>query len=356
MLAHVGELRDEPLPAGVGLGLRLERGALLAQGGQRSQPAGHVGEPLAGSVRLRHLLFQLRDPRLGGRGLVVGDTNFGLEPQGGVAELLEALGPGPQLGEAALDAGPHLRRGAFRRRRGGPPLARTALTLLQLDRIAQAGADCIEPGAEHGALLLEPLLRDPQAVVAQHPREELGPLRRGHRRHDGELFLAGEVGIEELIAGHPEQAGDPLGHRAETVGDRRALAILVELSSVERADQAVVVGPQAEVHLHFDPVARGGPAAADRIAAAPGRGHAVHRPRDRLEDRGLPRAVGPDDPGEAHTELQLGVLVLPEVAEVQPVDLHQAPAQSRSTESISSPPSRTNASRSRSAGSGRPVR
>ena len=86
-----------------------------------------------------------------------------------------------------------------------------------------------EPGTKRGALFLEPILRGPEPLVPQHPGEKLGALGRTHRGHDRELFLAGEVGVEELVASHPHDPGDMRGHAADAVLDRVRIIVLVEL-------------------------------------------------------------------------------------------------------------------------------
>ena len=56
---------------------------------------------------------------------------------------------------------------------------------------------------------------------------------------------------------------------------------------------------------------------ANRIARSARRRHAVQRPRDRLEHRRLAGAVRPDDARDPRLEIDSGVDVLPEIAEMQ---------------------------------------
>src|SRR4029077_1849337 len=167
-----------------------------------------------------------------------------------------------------------------------------------------------------------------------------------------QLLLAGEVGVEELLTRHSKQAGDPLGDRADRIGGRRRLSVLVQLRAVQRANDAVLVRAEAELQFHLD--ARPGWRATppDGLSTPPRGRHAVHGPGDGLEDRRLTGAVGTDDAGQAGAEHELGVLVLAEIGQPNAADLHQ-PAKPRSTLSTSASPSRTNASRSSSAGRGR---
>ena len=356
VIPHVRELRAHTLAPDVRLGEPLERLALGSESGQHLEPAAHLGQPLAGALGLGDLRLQPLDPLRRGAQLVIGHAELRLEREVGVAKLPQPLGARPGLGELPLQLAPRGVRRSLRRRRRCHALAGLGLRGVELGGIAEARPQRVEPGAQGRALLAEPVLRGADAIVPQHPREELGPLRRAHRRHHRQLLLAGEVGIEELFPGHAEEAGDPVGDRAEAVRDGSGLAVLVELRAVERADDAVVMRAEREIHLHLDPLPRPGPAAANGVAAAARGRHPVHRPRDGLEDGGLPRPVRTDDAGQARPQLQLGVLVLAEVPQADAIDLHQVPARSRSTASIRSPPSRTNSSRSSSAGSGRPRR
>src|SRR6185312_2993760 len=82
------------------------------------------------------------------------------------------------------------------------------------------------------------------------------------------------------------------------------------------------VRPEVEIELDLYRSARSRPHEADRIAVAANRRIAVQRPRDRLEDGRLPRAVGTDDARETGSEAELGPGVLAEVGEAEAVDPH----------------------------------
>ncbi len=351
--ADVVELREQAFPRRVRLGFPLEGRDLVAERGQRGQPQPHLFQLRARGRRFRHLAFEPLDPLGGGGPLVVGDAQLGLEGQRGLAEPLELLPPRPHFGQPALRRRRRGGGGALRRAGRCHALVGTGLGRLDLGQIDQPGAERVVAGAERRPPLLEPVLRGPDPLVPEDAREELRALGRGHRRHDGELLLPGEVGVEELVARHAEETGDALGDGADRVGDRRRIAVLVELGAVQGAQDAILVGAEGELELDLHPRARRRAATADGLPAAARRRHAVHRPGDGLEQRGLAGAVGADDAREARAELEIGVLVLAEIAEPQPVDLHQAPARSRSTASIRDSPRRTNASRSSSAGRGR---
>src|SRR6185503_11851115 len=76
---------------------------------------------------------------------------------------------------------------------------------------------------------------------------------------------------------------------------------------------------QVDAHLRTRPSAQ----PLDRLAC-PARGRrAVERPRNRLEQRRFAGAVGTDDAGNAEVEVDPRVDVLPEVAEVELIELHQ---------------------------------
>src|SRR5207237_764002 len=54
-----------------------------------------------------------------------------------------------------------------------------------------------------------PLLRLAQALVPEHARQKRRPLRLAERRHHGQLLLAREVGVEEIVVGHSQPALEP---------------------------------------------------------------------------------------------------------------------------------------------------
>ena len=262
-----------------------------------------------------HLALEPLGPLGGGGHLVVGHAQLGLEGQRSLAELLQLLPARADLGQASLAAAAAA-AAARLGRRGPPPRARG-----RGPRPPRARPD---PTARRGARRAgrasadrRSLSRSCAARIRSYPstrERNWARSGRAHRRHDRELLLAGEVGVEELVAGHAQEAGDPLGDGADAVGDRRRIAVLVELGAVERAKDAVLVGAEREVELDLHPGARRRPAAANGLPAAARGRHAVHRPGDGLEQGGLARAVGADDAGEAGAELELGVLVLAEVA------------------------------------------
>jgi hypothetical protein len=243
--------------------------------------------------------------------------------------------------------------GRFGPLRGLEPVVCLLPGRLQLGCVRESGAQPFEPGTERRSLVLQAILGRSETLVTQHAREELSALGGAHRGHHGQIFLPGEVGIEEFVARHAQETSHPLRDRPNAVRDRGRISVLIELGVRQRPDDAILVGTQCELNFDFDSGLQRRAPAAQRLPATPGSRHAVHGPGDRLEQRGLARAVGSDDSGEAGTELYLGVLVLAKILEAQAVDLHQPPAKSRSTLSIKSRPRRTNASRSSSAGKGR---
>src|SRR5438477_3390993 len=108
---------------------------------------------------------------------------------------------------------------------------------------------------------------------------------------------------------------------------------------------------EAEFQLDQDLRARLRPQVADRILVAARGDIAVNRPGDRLEQGGLAGAVGADDAGDSVAKRNLGIGVLAEVDEPQPMQLHGD--SSRATDSRYSTPSFTNDSRFNSASNGR---
>ena len=64
-----------------------------------------------------------------------------------------------------------------------------------------------------------------QPLVPQHPRQELAPVYRLQGGHHRQLFLTGEVRVEELVVRHPQRPLELLGHRLQGVGDEHAVLI-----------------------------------------------------------------------------------------------------------------------------------
>ena len=168
------------LARGVRLGLPLERGDLLAERGQRRQPP-RAPPRAAGAAAAASAACALQPLHAlgGGDDLMVGDAELGLERQRGLAEPLELLPPGPDLGQPSLGrpAAAALPR-ASPALRGRHPLAGARLGRLDLGQIAQPAAERFVPRPERGAPLLEPVLRRADPLVPEHAGEELRPLRR----------------------------------------------------------------------------------------------------------------------------------------------------------------------------------
>src|SRR5262245_53653786 len=231
------------------------------------------------------------------------------------------------------------------------PLQRGGAVGLELALVRQPRFQTLQLGGESVADLPYALLRQLQPLVAEYARQERRPLDFAERRHHRQLFLAREIGVEELVVRHAEHAAQPLGDRFERV--RHDLAVLPQLRAVEVARDGVLVRSQREVEgdLHARP-ARGA-VPPDRVLVAAHRLHAVDRPGDRFEQRRFPRPVGTDDAGDPGPKLDLGLGELPEVLEPQPLQLHQAASPSGPACSRYSTPVRTNSSRGMSASSSR---
>ena len=104
--------------------------------------------------------------------------------------------------------------------------------------------------------LADPLLRKRELLVPQHARQKrraLGPRGIGE---DRQLFLTGEVGVEEFVVRHAEDALQAGGDFLERIGDDDA--ILVQLGVVETAFDAKRMAPQREFQLHAHRGARFG--------------------------------------------------------------------------------------------------
>ena len=113
----------------------------------------------------------------------------------------------------------------------------------------------------------------------------------------------------------------------DAVGDRRRRSpSWIELGAAQRPHHAVAVRAEREHRAPPRRRARGGaPRRRMRLPVATRGRHAVHRPGDGLEQRGLAGAVGSHDARQAAAEHELGVLVLPEVDEAQAMDDHGRP-------------------------------
>ena len=105
----------------------------------------------------------------------------------------------------------------------------------EFGRIGETRLECPHPSPDRNPMLPNSFLSELQSIVAEHPGEELGPLDRTHGRHDGELFLAGEVGIEEFFPSHAEHPADPRRDLDQAVSDRGGISILIQLRSAEPA-------------------------------------------------------------------------------------------------------------------------
>src|SRR4029079_15205218 len=118
---------------------------------------------------------------------------------------------------------------------------------------------------------------------------------------------------------------------------------------------------ELEVEIDLYRRARAGAVRPNRFARAARRRHAVERPGNRLEDRGLSRAVRADDPRDARLELDVSVDVLAKVRELQAVQAHQTSSSIGGACATSCATSRyviarsTNTARSTSASSGRAI-
>src|SRR6266571_1783503 len=99
--------------------------------------------------------------------------------------------------------------------RGGLPAFRQACLgrlplFLELGLWRQPGLEPIDFMTERVATLTDALLRERELLVPQHPRQKRGALGTGRIREHRELFLAGEVRVEELVVRHAEDAPQPV--------------------------------------------------------------------------------------------------------------------------------------------------
>src|SRR4029077_6696074 len=226
--------------------------------------------------------------------------------------------------------------------------------LLELGLWWQSGLEPVHLVAECVAPLAGAFLCQCELLVPEDARQEGRALGTGRVRQHRELLLAGEVGVEELVVRHAEHALQASRDFLQRVGDNDA--VLVQLGIIEPALHAVRVAAESELELDTNRRARFRAQVADRVFVAARGGIAVNRPGDRLQQRRLAGAVGPDDAGDAVAEDDLGVGMLAEVHKPQPVQLHPVPPpvslSARAAVSRYSTPSFTNVARFSSASRG----
>ncbi len=171
--------------------------------------------------RIAQLAVDPRDLALDGRQLAVGDARFG-------GERLRALAIALQRFPARRD----LFDGAARRRSSNAGIVRLARALgdarlrvgeraLNDVGVRHSGAQPRRLGDERLPAFARQVLRRSQPLVAEHAREELAAFGRAHRGHHAEFFLPGEIGMEELVAVHPEPAREHVGDGGDRGRDRR---------------------------------------------------------------------------------------------------------------------------------------
>ena len=92
------------------------------------------------------------------------------------------------------------------------------------------------------------------------------------------------------------------------------VAVLVELGAVQRAHDAIVMRAERELHLHLDPVARGGARGGGCVSRLPRAAGIPYIAQAIASSRVVfPAPFGPMMPVRPAPELELGVLVLAEV-------------------------------------------
>ena len=309
---------------------------------------------LAAAPRLGHLAAPAARALRGGAGLMIRHPQLGLEGQRRLAEPLQlapsAGAPRPPAPRRLAACGAAASSAPGR----GHPLVGPASAASSSAR-SPSPARRRRPGPEARSAFLEPVLGRPDPLVPQHPGEELRPLGRAHRRHHRQLLLAGEIGVEELVARHAQQAGDPLGDGADAVGDRGGIAVLVQLGAGSASGRCGTGARPRVNSISTSTRARGGAPRRRMVSRLPrARRHAVHGPGDGLEQGGLPGAVRADDAGQARRRARARCSRAGGNCSRRSrwICISRPPGPARPRPSAPRP-SRTNASRSSSAGSGR---
>ena len=165
------------------------------------------------------------------------------------------------LGERVLRLGAVGRCGRRRLARVRQPRLGRLPLLLELGLGRQTRLEPIHLVSQRVATLADALLRDRELLVPQHARQKRGALGpRGIGEHR-QLFLTGEVGVEEFVVRHAEDALQAGGDFLERIRDDDA--VLIQLGVVETAFDAKRVAPQGEFQLHAHRGARLGAQVSD---------------------------------------------------------------------------------------------
>jgi hypothetical protein len=119
--------------------------------------------------------------------------------------------------------------------------------------VAQGGLEDADLGAQLLLALAGQVLRAAQPLVAQHLAQEAAALGGAHRRQELQLLLPGEVGVEELLAGHPQPLLEIVRRPAQRGRHRLRPAVQEHLGVVERAHHAVLLLAQGELEIDLHP-------------------------------------------------------------------------------------------------------
>src|SRR3979411_290649 len=91
------------------------------------------------------------------------------------------------------------------------------------------------------SLFAREILSDTQLLVTKNSGEELSAFCRRHRRHYAELFLPGEVGVEEFRQRHPEAPLEQVGDARNCVCNGSVRAIQIDFGAGESPAHAITV-------------------------------------------------------------------------------------------------------------------
>ena len=168
----------------------------------------------------------------------------------------------------------------------------------------------------------QPVLTQLELIIAENPGQEPGTVGRPHRTHHGELFLTCEIGVEELLAIQSQHSCYTTANLLLADGYRIDLVVLKELRLVHAPGHAEFVGSNPKIHLDTNLRSSWSTMTANRISASTSCRVPVKSPCDCLEERRFSRTIRAHNCGDARAEFDLGIRMLAEVDEFDPMELH----------------------------------
>ena len=167
--------------------------------GERRELLGDRRERLARRGDFRRFAIDALEIAQRARALALGDAQLGHERVHRFAFALDRFPTRLDLIEHRARAGARRDRRRERFSAAASRALASAIARATTSGSGIAGAKTLRLRFELLLLFADEVLRVAQTLVAEHAREKLRAFRRAHRRHDAELFLPGEIGVEELV-------------------------------------------------------------------------------------------------------------------------------------------------------------